>query len=120
MFAQRRLIWIAALGSWCALGCVAKDYQYGHFRTNAETPVDIVVERGEPEPPSSPDKNAFFSRFEKTPFELDFGTAVKVEDYIRNNDLHDLRIEVRYHNTSEQWRRLKGNTRLSALWRWPR
>ena len=114
MFAHRWPLWFIVPGVLALAGCVPKNYQYGREHAASATPAELVVERGEDEPA----KSCLPPKFTKPEFELSLATAERVEDYILKNDLNDLRIEIRYHDTSGQWRRLRENTRISPLWRY--
>jgi hypothetical protein len=110
------------------LGCATSDYQYGNFtgRPPEElTRTSLLIEQGGPD--RTLDTMAYVVETPQRvlPFlpqvqrhELSPETTEKLTNYLRNNDLADVKVQVNEYDPAGQWRLLRENTRIAAGWRY--
>jgi hypothetical protein len=105
-------------------GCQPAEYRYGRFRENRERPAAHDVAFGTPDPTLDTLTQIVRAPARLLPLgppverELSLATAHTVNDYLKDNELDDLRIEIRTYDPAGQWRRLRDNRRMSPLWKY--
>ncbi len=126
------LIWVAA----CLLlqsGCIQKNYRYGIanqdlLATLPRTPNLITVGGNHPridsiertvQYPKKMFQNWFPpSKPEEDPGALRLQAVQTATDYLDDNGLKGVYIDVREYNPREQWNRLQNNQRISSFWKY--
>ena len=111
-----------------ASGCVTAPYQYGHFAQvvgEEEKPSEAVVDVGIPN--KALDRVGWVFGLPSRIFPLHKGvnnhlvsdeTRDRVTDYLRENDLTDVRVRINHYDPADEWRRLRANRRIAAGWRY--
>ncbi len=125
---------MACLG-WIAIfsGCIQKSYRFGIADPNLfaklpRTPNLITVGGDHPRIDSIErtvqyPRKAFQSWFppaqsESNPESLRLQTVQSATDYLDDNGLQGVYVDVREYNPREQWNRLRNNTRIAPFWKY--
>jgi hypothetical protein len=115
---------LALLVGLIACGCKPAEYRYGRFRGHSDQPAAHDVAFGTPDPTLDTMTRIVQAPARVLPLgprverELSLATAVTLNDYLKNNELDDLRIEIRTYDPAGQWRRLCANRRISPFWKY--
>lgn len=109
-------------------GCVTAPYQFGRFAQvigEEDKPTEAVVDVGTPNQPL--DRVGWVFGLPSRIFPLHKGvnnhlvsdeTREKMTDYLRENDLTDVRVRINHYDPSDEWRRLQANRRIALGWRY--
>ncbi len=118
-----------SLGLWLfAQGCVTAPYQYGHFAPvtgEDDKPADVIVDVGTPN--RTLDRIGWVFGLPSRIFPLHAGvnnhhvsdeTRDKVAEYLRENDLTDVRVRINHYDPADEWIRLRANRRIAPGWKY--
>lgn len=137
-FRVRRLVlWLLSVSCilWNCVGCVQSTYRYGisneHLKANLPQTPNVISVGGEHPNIDRLEKVVQYPRREfrkwfppKDPFEqlpIDEQRQIAVataSNYLDNNDLKGVFIDVREYDPHKQWHRLVENKRVSPVWKY--